>query len=224
MSRPIIPEEVRMDTAKCIEKAAALYCEKEHEFHSKAAQKEAMRYLNRAYSAMRSANLKAAVDRCIESGWEPEDPRRKRELQDRELPNELHHYHPEKHDRAWIDAEHWELANQLAGLRELYRRAWVRARAEDSPETALRKQEQAVSIALGDGFRPLGITAQHWYCANERGTHWYRRDWYYNGERTSFSSVSKLIEKYYRFWEANGRPDMSGMDLGQIREFYKGVA
>ena len=214
-----------MDLNKSISNAAPLYNSEDHSFASKAAQKEALVCLNRAYEALRDADRKQLLDKVnsdfatsehCDARWDA--------LEAHELPFSLHQYRPAKHDSRWLSALRCDVAGRLVSLRGTYKSAEVTPVAP-SLQAELAKQEKAAAAAVkDDGFRVIGLSNDVHFCQNQQGTQWYRCDWYKDGARVSFRSVQAHIAECTRVWVAAGKPDLSAASWQEIKDLYKEVA
>lgn len=211
------------DINALIAEAASLYNAELHAFSTKSAQKRAMERLNYAYEVLRRADHTALIDKLNAEGLTDMGPESARwaEIEKRELPFNLHQYRPAKHDVRWLSALRCEVAGQLVTLRQQYKSAEILPKAVSEQQLIAKEERAASAAAKDDGFRVAGLSCSHVFCQNEKGTQWFRCDWYRNGSKISFLKVHAYIAACRRYWMDNGRPDQSDWTHCMLTDFYR---
>lgn len=109
---------------------------------------------------------------------------------------------------------------QCEGLyREVTAAAVPLTKAEEEKKI-LKQQECMLKAQKEDGLRFVRIYVQGYFCHNEQGTMWTRYDWYLKYSRTAYSTIMDVVSDQFKFWQDNGRPDMTDWDYGDISTFY----
>lgn len=197
-------------------------------FSSKAAQKDAMSCLGRAYSYIRSEYVQtqnavryAKVEAMVEGDERDEAARQHHEWY-WSFPMELHQVREAKHSDLFGEA--WEKIAKLVELRAAFKAAPVVPKAR-SEAAILIEEERATSKAIkDDGFRIDGyVTTQFWHCVSHLGNAFYRCNWYTQEGLVSYQSVQAYVGSRMKVWEAAGKPNMKDWSYDAIREFYQGA-
>jgi hypothetical protein len=183
-------------------------------FASKTAQKDALRYLNTAYNALRRADRDEQLDKCEDMA----DADRYGFLEHYDLPFDLHQLRDKHnflcHDRA-------EKARNLFSLRETFKGFAVNPRPV-SATAAMKEQEKKIGGAVRDsGFRAPGFSTEFHYCSNTHGTVWYRMNWYQDGRLVSFADAQTELARLHDIWVRNGSPFMGGWSYDAKKKFFQ---
>ena len=187
-------------------------------FTTKSAKKDAMFYLRNAFEQKQDALDSLLYIKQDVSGERIEGHFKVATTQ-------LHHFKPE-HIAFYahhLNGQTHEMDDlqEVLDLRDQVKAAEIGVKTKTEEQLLKELEQMLAAAAKDDGFRTNNsIDNQFWYCENENGSHWYRCDWYLNGDRTAFWKCSAEVATDYRYWKAKGAPNMKRWSWIERERFY----
>lgn len=195
-------------------------------FASKAAQKEALEYLNNAYYTIATIQHRKIVsDFWLDfeiSGTEPTFEDRKELSAKTDFPYSLYQVREAKH--AHLLGEVWELVKELVDLRAELKEMEVSPKQASQKALIAQQERKTANYVKDNGFRANVNFSNRWHdCVSVLGNEFIRVDWYRSGKRVSFASVCAEMCQMVELWESKGMPNMKDWSFEQIENFYSGI-
>lgn len=191
-------------------------------FASKAAQKQAMGFLNTVYSSLKTARsdeLRKAFWAKFENA-EPTMDDRNELWESTDFPYSLHEVREAKHAEKFGSV--WAKIKELMDLRAEFKAMEISPKQASEKAIIAQEERKTAQAVKDDGFRAdANFGFQIHGCVSVLGNYFHRVCWYKNGNRTSFAAVRFEIGQNYEFWEKRGMPNMAEWGWKQIEDFYK---
>lgn len=195
-------------------------------FASKAAQKEALDFLNTVYSSIRAEKF----DQILNQFWdqfegtdlEPTFEQRNELCAKTDFPYGLYQVREAKHAEKFGDA--WAQIKELVELRAELKAMEVSPKQVSQKALIAQQERKTANYVKDNGFRANVNFSNRWHdCVSVLGNDFIRVDWYRTGKRVSFASVCAEMCQMVELWESKGMPNMSDWSWDQIESFYSEI-
>ena len=193
-------------------------------FNSNANRKEAMTALSRGYEIIRRARdvqLREEIPYFV-NGEIVEELYAEYIKAQESYPLDLHNVRQAKHIDTNVFGDMTADVAELMELRAAMKDAELVPATKSEAAIMIEQERAAAKAVKDDGFRlDQWITTQSWDCVSHLGNHYYRTNWYKEGEGlVSFARICTFVGPRREFWESKGKPNMSEWSYDQIENFY----
>jgi hypothetical protein len=195
-------------------------------FASKAAQKEALDFLNTVYSSIKYiTQAKIRDDFWLDfelSGTEPSFEERQELSEKTDFPYGLYQVREAKHAEKFGDA--WAQIKELVELRAELKAMEVSPKQVSQKALIAQQERKTANYVKDNGFRASVNFSNRWHdCVSVLGNDFIRVDWYRKGKRVAFASVCAEMCQMVELWESKGMPNMKDWSWEQIENFYSEI-